>query len=214
MIWICVTLLALVSATVLAEKETRQAEEPSIDQIFISNFTAAGNGCSQGAAGTTLSSDRKSLYVSFDNYQAYTGPGTSVKDRQPSCDLSVNLTHPAEFQYSITETIFHGYAVLDSGMIGIMQAVYYFSSRLENTTTEARVSGPIRDVFTVKKDVTASGRIWSPCGTSGPLLVRTRISLSSDKVVTGTYMFPGILEDESSVGHTWVTSLSFRKCQV
>ncbi|KAH9208493.1 hypothetical protein DL95DRAFT_467721 [Leptodontidium sp. 2 PMI_412] len=190
MIWIYVALLALVSATTIFEKEARQVEEPGIDQIFISNFTAGGNGCPQGAAGSTLSGDRKSclIYVSFDNYQAYTGPVFDHRD------------------------YFHGYAVLHSGITGVMQAVYYFGSRLENTTTEARISGPIWDVFTVKKGVPESGRIWSPCGTSVPLLARTKISLVSDEVVIGTYVFPGILGGESSVSHTWVTSVSFRKC--
>ncbi|KAH7346280.1 hypothetical protein BKA65DRAFT_551201 [Rhexocercosporidium sp. MPI-PUGE-AT-0058] len=175
MIWTSIAFFALLSISISTKIESRLEEEPSASQVIISNFTTGGNGCPQGAAGLSLSSDRKSFSVSFDKYQAYNGPGTSVRDKQPSCDLTVNLTHPADFQYSVSKTTYHGYAMLDQGVTGTMQAVYYFTtSAIKNSTTRAKISGPIRDVFTVNTEVPESTRVWSPCGVNLPLLKKTR----------------------------------------
>ncbi|PVH78394.1 hypothetical protein DL98DRAFT_351785, partial [Cadophora sp. DSE1049] len=179
-------LLLVVSAAAFPETVVRQTEDPGSDQVFISNFTATGSGCRDGAAGLSFSIDRKTLSVSFDGYQAYLGPGVSASDRRPSCDLSINITHPAEFQYSVTQTTYHGYAVLDRIMTGVMQSIYYFTTSLDNTTTEARITGPIRDVFTVYAQVPESANIRSPCGVNIPLVMRTRVTLISSTATTGT----------------------------
>ncbi|MAD85014.1 MAG: hypothetical protein CL912_18805 [Deltaproteobacteria bacterium] len=70
-----------------------------------------------------------SLSVTFDRYQAHIGPGVSASDRRPSCDVTINITHPDDYQYSVIQTTFHGYAVLDRGMTGAMQSIYFFTKR-------------------------------------------------------------------------------------
>ncbi|KAL2069433.1 hypothetical protein VTL71DRAFT_14112 [Oculimacula yallundae] len=214
MIWTLSLLFSLVAAAGFKGQQERQIEGPSADQVRVSNFTTAGNGCSQGTVGLTLSSDRTVLTFGFDGYTAHIGPSTSIKDRSKSCELNVNLTYPTEFQYSVTKTTYHGYAVLDRGLIGVMQAVYSFSSPLENATTIAKVPGSVIDVFTINVYVAETTRIWSPCGVNIPLLMRTRISLTSSISGTGTYVFPGTMEDDSPGVHTWQTGISWRRCPV
>ncbi|MAD85015.1 MAG: hypothetical protein CL912_18810 [Deltaproteobacteria bacterium] len=85
---------------------------------------------------------------------------------------------------------------------------------LENTTTDARISGPISDIFTVYKQVPEPTMIWSPCGVNISLVMRTRITLISNTTTTDTAVFPGTLYEDSPVSTTWQTRIRWRRCLV
>ena len=59
------TLLLVFCIAASLEINVRQAEDPSSEEVFISNFTAAGSGCRDGVAGLSFSLDRKTCVLAL-----------------------------------------------------------------------------------------------------------------------------------------------------
>jgi len=59
------TLLLAVSQAVCLETGVRQPEDPNSEEVFVSNFAAAGSGCRDGATGLSFSLDRKKCVLAL-----------------------------------------------------------------------------------------------------------------------------------------------------
>lgn len=189
---------AVAAAALLAGLAAAQTPCNPPSGITISGFSYSGDGCPQGSASTSISTDGTVVTFGFDGFQTYIGPGTSIKDHSHNCELHLNVNYPAGFSFAIIDATYHGYAQLDSGTTATFYSTYYFSETAsQTTTTTTSISGggvwAAGQVYT-KEDQTPTIQ-RSPCGTTAILNVNNRIALSStDSTASGE-----VTDDDATV---------------
>ncbi|KEZ40756.1 Secreted protein [Scedosporium apiospermum] len=163
------------------------ATGPPADQITISSVTHSGNGCPQGSVSSIFNNDKTIITLGFDQFQTYIGPGTSIQDRSKNCQIHLNLKYPSGFSFAVVDSVYHGFALLESGVTGDFLSTYYFSSDAASTcTTRTSIKGggvwADGQVYTQQDFVPATSVIRSPCGGSSDILnINNRVALSSTK---------------------------------
>ncbi|CAI4219751.1 unnamed protein product [Parascedosporium putredinis] len=134
-----------------------------------------------------MNNEKTIITLGFDRFQTYIGPGTSIQDRSKNCQIHVNLKYPSGFSFAIVDSVYHGFALLESGVTGDFLSTYYFSNDAANTCTTRTsiVGGGIwadGQVYTQQDTVPATNVIRSPCSGSDAILnINNRINLSSTK---------------------------------
>lgn len=162
----------------------------------------------------------------FDSFMAQTGPGTTPAQGRSFCQINMLLDYPAGFQYSVLSTTYRGYVNLDAGVSGTLGALYYFSGRMlaclllpnyvlticpanqQQVSTQSNYNGPVNNFFTAASNIGVTSVVWSPCGATWPLNIRTSISVSSSNPSAR-----GLFEDDSlDTSIEYVTGVSWRRC--
>lgn len=107
-------------------------------------------------------------------------------DHTKNCQLHVVLEYPAGFSFSVVESTYHGFALLEDGVTGTFLSTYFFSSDA-GTTCKTRTSiegGGVwaeGQVYTQRDAVPATEVIRSPCGgRSDQLNINNRLLLTSE----------------------------------
>lgn len=122
--------------------------------------------------------------LGFDSFQTYIGPGTTIKDNSKNCELHLTLNYPSGYSFAVVDSTYHGYAQLDSGVMGNFYSTYYFSSNAAKTlTTQTSITGGNSwadgQVYTKEDIVPSPSYVKSQCGTSEVLNINNRVALVS-----------------------------------
>ncbi|PKS13134.1 hypothetical protein jhhlp_000476 [Lomentospora prolificans] len=190
------------------------ATGPPADQIRIASVTHSGNGCPQGSVSNSINEERTIITLGFDRFQTYIGPGTSPQDRSKNCQIHVNLKYPSGFSFAVVDSVYHGFAQLDSGVTGDFLSTYFFSSDAAATcTTRTSIKGggiwADGQVYTQQDSVPATNVIRSPCGGSDAILnINNRISLSSTKSSASGM----ITNDDTTLSLTQQVNIKWYEC--
>jgi hypothetical protein len=186
---------------------------PDPGDITIISASTSGNGCPSGTVSTDISPDRTVVTFGFDSFQTYIGPGTNPPDRTKNCQIHLNLKYPGGFTFSVVESTYHGYALLEEGITGAFYSTYYFSQdAAKTTTTQTSITGggawAMGQVYTKNDKIPTTSLIWAPCGATGILNINNRIGLSS----TNSSAFGMITDDDATVAFTQQLHLTWAKC--
>lgn len=156
--------------------------------------------------------------LGFDNFQAYIGPGTSLKDHSKNCNLLITLKYPSGYSYGVVSSTYHGFAQLDRGVTGSFSSIYFLSSLLSSTfsTSTSILGGGTYnegDVYTQTNTISTSKLVLSPCGllglgTSAVLNVDNTISLASSNASASGQM----TDDDATFGTTQKVSIKWFSC--
>ncbi|KAK3354383.1 hypothetical protein B0H65DRAFT_543707 [Neurospora tetraspora] len=189
------------------------ADGPDPKQIQISSATFSGNGCPQGTVSTSISPDKTVITFGFDRFQVYIGTGYNPTEKTKNCQLHLNLKYPGGFQFSVLESTYHGYALLEPGVTGTFFSTYYFSQApSDTTTTQTTISGggiwSQGQVYTKTDKVPTASYIYSPCGSNGILNVNNRIALTS----SNSSAIGEITDDDATVAFTQQINLMWKPC--
>jgi len=203
---------ALAAATPILNPQAT-ADLPDPKEIQIISATWSGNGCPSNSVSTSISPDRTVITFGFDAFQTYIGPDVSPLEKTKNCALHLNLKYPGGFQFSVVESTYHGFALLESGVTGTFFSTYFFSQDASaTTTTRTTISGggvwAEGQVYTKSDSVPTASLIFSPCGASGILNINNRISLTS----SNSKAFGSITDDDATVAFTQQLNLSWRNC--
>jgi acetyl esterase/lipase len=114
-------------AYALPSTELVEADTPDPNEVYFQDITWLGTGCTSANTGNYTSGDRQTLTLEFDAFVASIGPGVAPSNWRKNCQLNVLLHYPGGFQYSILDTIFRGYVLIDANITATQEAVYYFS---------------------------------------------------------------------------------------
>ncbi|GBG81145.1 hypothetical protein CBR_g31821 [Chara braunii] len=134
------------------------AQSPPSGMVKIDSFTYSGSGCPPGSSGGVVSSDATTFTVVFDKYTAFSPE--SAADRRKNCQLSIGLTYPAGFVFTLESVTFRGNS---KGGEGSLAASYYFPGIPETVRLQRKLPPPTEGNFELTEKFLTF--IYSPCGT-------------------------------------------------
>ncbi|KAK3380750.1 hypothetical protein B0T24DRAFT_697459 [Lasiosphaeria ovina] len=150
---------------------------PAPSTIKILNVTAIGSGCPVGHAFVNVDATGTIFDVAFDQYVVTVGPGSSASDSRKNCRVSINLSFPAGYQFSIIETRFQGYASLADGQTGVCRAGYTFSGdSSQEVVFQKNLVAPYDDNYNLLAGVGVES--FSKCGTTAILNVNSEVRIT------------------------------------
>jgi Domain of unknown function (DUF4360) len=111
---------------------------PNPRDVYIESVTWGGTGCTMGQNADTsyvLSDDLKTLTLIYTNYVAVDGPGvTNPALNRRNCLINIKVHIPANWVYTISETIFRGFQQMDKSCNGYIAASYWFSGQTQTVS--------------------------------------------------------------------------------
>lgn len=120
-----------VAVAVPTPQDDAQSERPDPREVYIVSVVWNGSGCKMGAQQDTnynLTPDRQTIQIIYSNYIAQSSPNAAPADQRKNCVLNFRLNVPRNWQYTVSETIFRGFA--DTGVCNaFIKASYWFSGQ-------------------------------------------------------------------------------------
>ncbi|KAF2400247.1 hypothetical protein EJ06DRAFT_577531, partial [Trichodelitschia bisporula] len=156
---------------------------PPPPQVVIRSVSYGGSGCPDGSASVSISSDRTTLNLIFDSFQAYIGPAVSITQNRHNCQMNIDLDVPTGWTWSVWSVDQRGYLQLDPGVSATLAATYYFSGQTKQSRLARTFTGPYAGDY-LKRDQ-ADVAIWSPCSGSGMFNVNQAVGLTTSKCLGG-----------------------------
>ena len=136
-----------------------------------------GNGCPANTASVTLSDDKKSLSLIFDQFITEAG-GMNKKIERKTCNIAIPVHVPQGMSVSVINVDYRGYVSLPTQATARLTAEYFLAGsvgpRFDKTFT-----GRTDTDYTFKNDIGIQAQVWSPCGAdtilrvNAAMLVRT-----------------------------------------
>jgi hypothetical protein len=136
--------------------------------ITINSVSTSGSGCPSGTVSVSISTDRTVVTLGFDDFHLAVGVSFTPQDADKNCQILLSLAYPPGYTYSVLETTYHGFAQLDAGVTGTIEAEYTFA----DDRGRAIVFGDI---------ARTGGGNFSPGGGGGDGLMK----VTTNSVITG-----------------------------
>ncbi len=136
-----------------------------------------GNGCPANTASVTLSDDKKSLTLIFDQFIVEAGGMNKTTERK-SCNIAIPVHVPQGYSVSIVNVDYRGYVSLPGQASARLTAEYFLAGSLGPRFDKTFVGRTDTD-YTFKNDIGIQAQVWSPCGAdtilrvNAAMLVRT-----------------------------------------
>lgn len=145
----------------------------------IGAVTVNGSGCPSGTATAITSRDGRSLTVTYDGYYVWRGDGAAATDFRRNCQISMQVTAPEGYTYSISSADYRGFAYLAEGATATQIASYYFQGSSNTTALRHNFTGPMSDFWhntDSRSDLAPLG--YAPCGQQRNLNVNTELRVA------------------------------------
>jgi len=190
------------------QPEHFQAAEP----IFIEKIAFIGSGCSLEDKGELFDTNNDGFPDQFrvllSKFIPQQGPGVPISERRKNCNVVVQLHLPQGFRYSIAKVQYNGYADLPTGVWGQQESTIAFPSFNSATVTlRTNIRGPFAGNYDRIDTLELASLVWSPCGVSAPLNIRTQIAL------LGNITLPAYIGPNDPLGYTQqIYGLQWRQC--
>lgn len=136
-----------------------------------------GNGCPANSASVTLSDDKKSLSLIFDQFIVEAGGMNKTLERK-SCNIAIPVHVPSGFSVSVVNVDYRGYVSLPTQASARLTAEYFLAGSLGPRFDKSFLGRTDTD-YTFKNDIGIQAQVWSPCGAdtilrvNAAMLVRT-----------------------------------------
>jgi hypothetical protein len=193
---------------------------PPAAQVTIKSVSTSGSGCPAGSVSISISTDRTTVTLGFDDFDTYIGPGANTSDNNKSCDIHLSVRFPSGYTFGVLDATYHGYAQLDSGVTGNLSSSYQFvdgssftalagvASPSTATTLQGGASWRSGGEYTQDATIPDAKVVRSPCGKTVDLIVHTSVSLTS----TNSSALGELTDDDATFSFTQVVSLGWTKC--
>ena len=165
-----------------------------------------GTGCPQGTARAVLSSDRTTLSILYDQYEAVAGGPAGRSFDRKSCNLAIPLHAPSGYSVSILAIDYRGFVYLPSGANAVFRVEYFFAGGT-GPVFNSTFTGPRVDDFLIGNDLELNALVWSPCGTDVNLRTNSsiRVTTSGNQQAIATV-------DTEDIAAAVVFRLQWRRC--
>ncbi|RJQ66885.1 DUF4360 domain-containing protein [Pseudonocardiaceae bacterium YIM PH 21723] len=173
----------------LAQPVTAAAiDAPPPGSITVNVVTVNGSGCRPGTATVAVSGDRKSFTVTYSEYLAKAGRGTTSTDRRKDCQLNLEVHVPEGHTYAIQKVDYRGFASLTRGASGNLDASYYFAGLSPTQQRGHRLTGPKSDnwQFTDQSDIETM--IYKPCGEDRNFNIKTALRANARQTAEQSFL--------------------------
>lgn len=145
--------------------------------IYLGNPGYGGNGCPQGTVSATLSPDKKSLSILFDQFivEANKNDRTARKH----CNVAIPVKVPDGISVSIFNVDYRGFVSIPTDRdYAILSAEYFFAGKRGLVfTKKIRKPGDYKYFYT--NEVMGIAQKWSECGKDVNLRVNTNMFVKS-----------------------------------
>ncbi|WP_017626885.1 DUF4360 domain-containing protein [Nocardiopsis chromatogenes] len=177
-------------------------DPPPPGQVEIDLVNANGSGCAPGTAAASVAPDKTAFTVTYSEYLAQAGGGSSPIDSRKNCQLAVLVSVPQGYTYAIARAEYRGYADLADGATGTQKASYYFQGMPQTEAVTHELPGPHQDNWQFNDR--ANVAIYAPCNAERNFNINTELRVdagsdpdrlswmamdSTDASITTTYVF-------------------------
>ncbi|GAB4000650.1 DUF4360 domain-containing protein [Glycomyces albus] len=178
------------------------------DQILIDVATVNGSGCPAGTAAVAVSEDNTSFTVTYSEYLAQAGGGSSPIDFRKNCQLNLIVHVPHGFTFAIAKTDYRGFAHLEPGASGMQRASYYFTGQSQTDSSTHLLQAPYSDNWQFTDVVEAPQLVYRPCGEERNFNINTeiRVGAGTDRDLLSFMAMDSVDGDIESTYHfAWLT---------
>jgi len=133
-------------------------------QITVDVVTVNGSGCPIGTAAVAVADDNTAFTVTYSDYTAQAGAGSTPTQFRKNCQLNVRVHYPQGFTFGIAKADYRGFASLPRGAKGVQRASYYFSGSSSTTTSTHNITGPKSDNWQFTDQTDVAEIVFAPCG--------------------------------------------------
>ncbi|MBC7714181.1 MAG: DUF4360 domain-containing protein [Rhizobacter sp.] len=165
---LCLGLLAM-STTAFADLNDVQLGIPGY----------GGNGCPANTASVTLSDDKKSLSLIFDQFIVEAGGMNKVLERK-TCNIAIPVHVPSGFSVSVINVDYRGYVSLPGQASARLTAEYFLAGSL-GPRFDKTFLGKTDTDYTFKNDIGIQAQVWSPCGADTILRVNAAMLVKTNR---------------------------------
>jgi hypothetical protein len=152
--------------------------DPPSDRIIIDVVTVNGSGCRPNTAAVAVSPDNTAFTVTYSEYLAQVGVGSSPTDFRKNCQLNLRVHVPQGFTYAIAQADFRGFAHLERGASAQQRANYYFQGHSQTVFSNHQFRGPYSDDWQTTDQVEVGALVYAPCGEERLFNINTELRVN------------------------------------
>lgn len=165
-----------IAALLLASPGAQATEfEAPPGKVTVEVASINGSGCPAGTTAVSAASDNTAFTVTYSDYLAHRGAGSSPTDFRKNCQLNLQIHVPQGFTYAIARADYRGFAHLARGAYGQQRAGYYFQGQSPTARITHTFSGPLSNNWQASDEKEYSDLVWAPCGEVRNLNVNTEL---------------------------------------
>ncbi len=139
-----------------------------------------GNGCPAGTLSATLSPDRKSLSLIFDQFLAEAGGSSGRRMDRKSCNIAVPVHVPQGFSVSVFQIDYRGFVAQPRGARSTFNVEYFFAGSRGPRFTKNFAGRMDRD-YLLRNKLVGVAHVWSRCGADVNLRVNTNMRTKTNR---------------------------------
>jgi len=148
---------------------------PPTDRIVIDLVTVNGSGCPAGTAAVAVSPDNTAFTVTYSDYLAVVGVGSTTTSFRKNCQLNIIVHVPSGFTYAVSQVDYRGFASLANGASATTKANYYFQGQSQTVSSTHTFRGPYADDWQTTDNVDLAALVYAPCGVLRNLNINTEL---------------------------------------
>jgi hypothetical protein len=119
-----------------------------------------------------IRADRGVLILTVPAFMAEDGPGVPREAHRRLCTVTLNVEHPADWQFAIARVRFGGLADLDAQVKGSVLSSYFFQGAPTVVTfPDPNLTGPVVTGFEFRFDLPKEAVQFGPCGGGRSLVI-------------------------------------------
>jgi len=197
---------ALFSCLAIAPASARAATPSQPPHFTVRLLTVNGSGCPAGTAAVSAPTNT-TFTVTYSDYTASAGGGANPGDFRKNCQLDVLVGIPSGWTFGIAGVQYRGFANLDTGAQGTLQADYYYAGVPGTYPQNHSIAGPVSNDY--EFDDTSPVVTFAPCHFNATVNVDTSLRVSQG---TDPTFFNELTMDSTDVGIATIFHLSFQHC--
>jgi len=165
----------LALSLLVAPEASSSADVVPPGKITVDVVTVNGSGCPAGTAAVAVSDDNTAFTVTYSDYTAQAGAGSTPTQFRKNCQLNLRVHYPQGFTYGIAKADYRGFAHLPRGAKGMQRASYYFSGQSGTGQSTHNLTGPKTDNWQFTDSTDVAEIVFAPCGMVRHLNVNTEL---------------------------------------
>lgn len=155
------------------------AQSPTPVDYRVSQLVYNGSGCSKNDP--SIPPPQLSFTIAKlaalslpSTMRAYLMPNGPLADARKFCQITATIEHDPAFQYTIKRVSHRGLLQLDKSVTGTLKSTVYYQGGDGQSTSQVDLQGPLPEQ-SFYKQVPMSQELWSPCGTSSTINIKTEV---------------------------------------
>ena len=138
-----------------------------------------GNGCPANSASVTLSDDKKSLSLIFDQFIVEAGGMNKTLERK-TCNIAIPVHVPSGFSVSVVNVDYRGYVSLPGQASARLTSEYFLAGSV-GPRFDKTFLGKTDTDYTFKNNIAIQAQVWSPCGADTILRVNAAMLVKTNR---------------------------------